>query len=1105
MGTAVREETGPTGAALSPVAHKDVGAAGVAKDGDPRFRSLCCVSLVAMTLMAAAAVAPAFTGAVAAAVAAAGALAPRPGDMDTDKGEGKAGQGPAKRRRVLSSGGDGGDGNGGGGGGGRSSKAGPRVGGLTRTLAAMKQQPTGSKSGSGSGQGEGPSSTKTKFHELLVDGWESRNGREAFMEELRLQARLAKKLGKKSKNDALDGMDKLMGFLSAGSGSMLPRYLDPESRQMAEDLLVKSGSGSGADQGSRSKAPAKSGQQPANAAAAARQVAEILDRESDEELEFFGIDPGNSREGDDEGDGEEEGSSDGEDLHDMYDMDLGSESEDEDDDGDAEGEVYSSSDDEDDGGSGGREGGLSSEETDGDDEDEDDEDDGDEDEDEEEYDMLGHLMGSDSEDARDAGAVSKGGDEDDDDDEDADEDDEDGDGDDDDDDDEEEDDRGQDDEIGDDVLRNQRRPSREVLTSSRTGGSQQQQQQQQQQKYVPPALRGQLAAAAATAVGGGGGGGGDAARVQVERRVTGLINRLAEANLQAISRDVAELYRTQGRRLVSEAVAAQILGAAESGPRASEQFAAVAAAFVAAIAAQTEAQDLAAGFLAALAERLEGARGSGDSLAQANLVTLLAYCYSAGLVAPGLCYSLLAVLKERFQEADVAAMVTLLNAVGLQLRNADPGLMKEFVLGVHERAAQLGREGNLSRRAQLMLDLIIDIKNNKTSAAGGAAASVALAGNVTRKGKTADAAAGAGGGGRRGGALAVLQPSVAKWLQQLGVEEVCLRGLTWQKLLAPNKKGMWWMPVAGEALDDPLMLAAAGGGGGGGSVGAASATATATGAGGGGAAATAASTARLLQLAAAQRMNTDARRAVFVAIMGSEDCREAHEKLLRLPLKGDQRREIVRVLVDSCLGEKTWNPYYGFLALRLCGGGGEGGTGGGGSVGRAHRVTMQYCLWDKFKELESIDVRPLTHLAKLAALLVARFALSLSLLKVVDWSDLTAKQLLTWRIFMQHLLSSCKTAGDVKQVFARVASQPKLHSFVRSLPRSLPPLRPPSSPCSTLSPLISGLLLFLRSSFAPWVAIKLPPGPESDELLRRTRVAEKELAAGEGRAAAVVI
>lgn len=42
---------------------------------------------------------------------------------------------------------------------------------------------------------------------------------------------------------------------------------------------------------------------------------------------------------------------------------------------------------------------------------------------------------------------------------------------------------------------------------------------------------------------------------------------------------------------------------------------------------------------------------------------------------------------------------------------------------------------------------------------------------------------------------------------------------------------------------------------------------------------------RLLQLAAAARMNTDTRRAVFCAVMGSEDATDAFERLLRLSLK----------------------------------------------------------------------------------------------------------------------------------------------------------------------------------------------------------------------------
>ncbi|MCI50136.1 nucleolar MIF4G domain protein, partial [Trifolium medium] len=54
----------------------------------------------------------------------------------------------------------------------------------------------------------------------------------------------------------------------------------------------------------------------------------------------------------------------------------------------------------------------------------------------------------------------------------------------------------------------------------------------------------------------------------------------------------------------------------------------------------------------------------------------------------------------------------------------------------------------------------------------------------------------------------------------------------------------------------------------------------------------------MLQLAAAQRMNTDSRRAIFCIIMSGEDYIDAFEKLLRLELPGKQDRDIMRVLVE---------------------------------------------------------------------------------------------------------------------------------------------------------------------------------------------------------------
>jgi nucleolar MIF4G domain-containing protein 1 len=47
---------------------------------------------------------------------------------------------------------------------------------------------------------------------------------------------------------------------------------------------------------------------------------------------------------------------------------------------------------------------------------------------------------------------------------------------------------------------------------------------------------------------------------------------------------------------------------------------------------------------------------------------------------------------------------------------------------------------------------------------------------------------------------------------------------------------------------------------------------------------------KLVQLAAAQRMNTDIRRAIFCIIMSAEDYVDAFDKILRLDLSGKQVR-----------------------------------------------------------------------------------------------------------------------------------------------------------------------------------------------------------------------
>jgi ABC-type arginine transport system ATPase subunit len=56
-------------------------------------------------------------------------------------------------------------------------------------------------------------------------------------------------------------------------------------------------------------------------------------------------------------------------------------------------------------------------------------------------------------------------------------------------------------------------------------------------------------------------------------------------------------------------------------------------------------------------------------------------------------------------------------------------------------------------------------------------------------------------------------------------------------------------------------------------------------------------------------------------------------------------------------------------------------------------ISLQYCLWDHFKQLNSMETRQIMNLAYLLADLVAKFVVSLAVLKVVEFSDMWAMTL----------------------------------------------------------------------------------------------------------------
>ncbi|CAN0846536.1 Nucleolar MIF4G domain-containing protein 1 [Linum grandiflorum] len=331
-----------------------------------------------------------------------------------------------------------------------------------------------------------------------------------------------------------------------------------------------------------------------------------------------------------------------------------------------------------------------------------------------------------------------------------------------------------------------------------------------------------------------------------------------------------------------------------------------------------------------------------------------------------LIYDFLMMLSKRLTEVDVSTILTVLQCCGMKLRGDDPAVMKNFIQSVQDRVNELKAsssegEGKINgRRMEFMLETICDIKNNK----------------------------------KRPNGETSLHTRIKNWLKKLGVEGILLRGLKWSKLLDPEKKGQWWLSgdvatTAGETEEvantiDKEVLEAQ----------------------------------KMLELAACQRMNTDTRKAIFCIIMSGEDYVDAFEKLLRLNLKGEQDREIMRVLVQCCLKEKVFNKYYTVLASKLC------------KHEKNHKYTLQYCIRDHFKELDSMPLPESLHLAKFVAEMVVSFSLSLSVVKIIDFDDaaqLTAKRIKHFQMLFEAIFEYPDKI--VWNSFTRLAIDPELESF----------------------------------------------------------------------------
>ena len=457
-------------------------------------------------------------------------------------------------------------------------------------------------------------------------------------------------------------------------------------------------------------------------------------------------------------------------------------------------------------------------------------------------------------------------------------------------------------------------------------------------KYLPPSLRDKVAA-------------GPEDLSQLQRRIQGLLNRLSEANLVSILDDMETVFRDHPRHHVTTVLLDLLMGLLSDPTTLQDTFVILHAGFIAAV-YRLMGTDFGAQAIQKIEEDFSQNYHSNNNRDSAskqltNLISLLAELYNFQVIGSNLIYDFVRLFLDELSETNTELLLKIIRSSGHQLRQDDPSSLKEIVLQLQAAIAQ-SNEGKLSVRTKFMIETINNLKNNRMKT--GVTASNIVFEHRTRMKRT----------------LGGLSQKNIKASEPLRI------GL--KDLRQTDKRGKWWLVGASYKDDDPddakrMEQRSFIHGKNNGEANREHAAAD------------------LIQLAKEQRMNTDVRRSIFIAVMSATDHNDAYARLVKLRLKKSQELEIPKVLIHCAGAEKVYNPFYTILSRRVC-------------SDKKLKMSFQFSLWDLFKQMGEgedeprgndeqyegkIGLRSLVNQAKMFGVLIAEGGLGIGVLKVCSF------------------------------------------------------------------------------------------------------------------------
>jgi nucleolar MIF4G domain-containing protein 1 len=452
-------------------------------------------------------------------------------------------------------------------------------------------------------------------------------------------------------------------------------------------------------------------------------------------------------------------------------------------------------------------------------------------------------------------------------------------------------------------------------------------------KYIPPSLRKRTEQDSESLT-------------RLQRQMRGHLNKLSEANLISILKDIESLYQSHARQDVTSTLIDLLLSQFCDRSILQNTFVILHAAFIAAV-YKVIGTDFGAELVSKLTEHFdrfysEDTKAVGKETV--NLVSLLCHLYAFHVISSTLVFDYIRMWLQDLSELNTELLLKAVRDCGPQLRQDDPSSLKSIVQIMQNATAKITADGReTSVRTKFMIETITDLKNNKMKAAA-ASSGVAIE-HITQMRKVL-------------GSLNTRNLRASEPLR-IGLNDI----------KDSDKKGRWWLVGASWKGNEPTTADLPSNGNMYNNDGDMDSQES-----------------DLLALARQYRMNTDVRRSIFVAIMSASDWQDAYLRLMKLRLKRSQEQEIPKVLLRCAGAEAAYNPYYTLITKKLC-------------LDKRLRMAFQFVLWDFFKKMgekgdtgdeenveeeQGAELTEIINLAKMYGYLIADGALGINVLRTLN-------------------------------------------------------------------------------------------------------------------------